>query len=663
MTPCPGADGRLTTLERVSELSETTPQPARPPRTADPEPPQDEVIRPLPPAPRPVPGQPYAQAPVPAAGHPPRSATPPPQPVAPAPQRIPAEPGQPALGPQYAQPEPGPQFAEPAPGPHFADPQAAPGPHAQAAPGPQFADPQAAPGPHASPAPGPQFFERQPVPGPPFADVQVPQALPGRPHVPTGPGPQHVQPQAPTPEPFGPQQPHGVGGAQPGGPAQGPQPAPGPGPAQAPHAPTETPRTLQYRFDGPEDAPVLVIGPSLGTTWHMWDRQIPELTQHWRVFRYDLPGHGGAPAHAAPSVAELADRLIATLDGLGVQRFGYAGCSIGGAVGADLALRHPHRVASLALVASSPRFGTADEFRQRGVIVRTNGLEPMARTAPERWFTPGFAAAQPAIVEWAVQMVRTTDPGCYIAACEALAAFDIRDHLGRIGVPTLVLVGAEDQVTGPAEARTLVAGIPDARLALVPGASHLAPVEQPAAVCDLLLTHFSTAWQDAPAAPPVPPLVPGPATPATSFAPIAEIAPASGLPEAAGPQRESGHERGTKVRREVLGDAHVDAVNASTDVFTEDFQELVTRYAWGEVWSREGLDRRTRSCITLTALVASGHLEGLAAHVRAALRNGLTPAEIKEVLLQSAVYCGIPAAGAAFTIAQSVIQEETTPPA
>ncbi|MFD3410458.1 alpha/beta fold hydrolase [Streptomyces cyaneofuscatus] len=427
---------------------------------------------------------------------------------------------------------------------------------------------------------------------------------------------------------------------------------------------SETPtNTMQYRFDGPEDAPVLVIGPSLGTTWHMWDRQIPELAQHWRIFRYDLPGHGGAPAHASPSVAELSDRLIATLDGLGVQRFGYAGCSIGGAVGADLALRHPHRMASLALVASSPRFGTADEFRQRGVIVRTNGLEPMARTAPERWFTPGFAAAQPAIVEWAVQMVRTTDPGCYIAACEALATFDIRDHLGRIGVPTLVLVGAEDQVTGPAEARTLVAGIPDARLALVPGASHLAPVEQPAAVCDLLLTHFSTAWQDAPTVAPATPLVPGPATPATPFAPLAEIAPAPDAREAVGPQRESRHERGVKVRREVLGDAHVDAVTASADPFTEDFQELVTRYEWGEAWSRDGLDRRTRSCVALTALVASGHLEGLAAHTRAALRNGLTPAEIKEVLLQSAVYCGIPAAGAAFTIAQSVIQEETTPPA
>ncbi|MCX4965693.1 alpha/beta fold hydrolase [Streptomyces sp. NBC_00654] len=421
-----------------------------------------------------------------------------------------------------------------------------------------------------------------------------------------------------------------------------------------------TTETLQYRFDGPEDAPILVIGPSLGTSWHMWDRQIPELSQHWRVFRYDLPGHGGAPAHPATAVGDLADRLLATLDGLGVQRFGYAGCSIGGAIGADLALRHPHRVASLALVAASPRFGSADEFRQRGVIVRTNGLEPMARTAPERWFTPGFAAAQPAIVEWAVQMVRTTDPGCYIAACEALAAFDIRTELGRIGVPTLVLVGAEDQVTGPAEARTLVAGIPDARLALVPGASHLAPVEQPAAVSDLLLMHFSTSWQDTIAAIPAPPVAPALSAPVM---PVAEIAPAAVRPDAGAAGGGEAYANAMKVRREVLGDAHVDSVNASADAFTEDFEELVTRYAWGEIWTREGLDRRTRSCVTLTALVASGRMEGLAAHTRAALRNGLTPAEIKEVLLQTAVYCGIPAAGAAFAIARSVIQEETTPPA
>ncbi|WP_409468581.1 4-carboxymuconolactone decarboxylase [Streptomyces sp. HC307] len=424
------------------------------------------------------------------------------------------------------------------------------------------------------------------------------------------------------------------------------------------------PNTLQYRFDGPEDAPVLILGPSLGTTWHMWDRQVPELTKQWRVFRFDLPGHGGAPAYPAGSVSDLTDRLLATLEGLGVQRFGYAGCAFGAAVGVELALRHPERLASLAVIAASPRFGTADEFRQRGVIVRTNGLDPIARTAPDRWFTAGFAAAQPAITEWAVQMVRTTDPGCYIAACEALATFDVRPELGRVGVPTLVLVGSEDQVTGPAEARTLVAGIPDARLAVVPGASHLVPVEQPAAVTDLLVTHFSTAWQPgfdatgqmAIAAAPVKPVLT--AVPPQT-APIAEIAPAAAEPLVAG--RPDPYDAGIKVRREVLGDAHVDRALAQADEFSGDFQEFITRYAWGEIWGRPGLDRRTRSCITLTALVAGGHLDELAFHVRAALRNGLTPAEIKEVLLQAAVYCGVPAANSAFKVAQQVIREETTP--
>ncbi|MEV5735058.1 alpha/beta fold hydrolase [Streptomyces sp. NPDC052292] len=421
------------------------------------------------------------------------------------------------------------------------------------------------------------------------------------------------------------------------------------------------PNTLQYRFDGPQDAPVLILGPSLGTTWHMWDRQIPELTKQWRVFRFDLPGHGGAPARPAPSVGELAARLLATLEAVGVQRFGYAGCALGGAVGIELALRHPERLASLALVAASPRFGTADEFRQRGVIVRTNGLDPIARTSPDRWFTGGFAAAQPAITEWAVQMVRTTDPGCYIAACEALAGFDVRHELGRVGVPTLVLVGSDDQVTGPAEARTLVAGIPDARLAVVPGASHLVPVEQPGAVTDLLVRHFSTAWQQpyetGQTALPAAPVHPAVAAPPQAV-PVAEIAPAVPAQPLGPPDR---YQSGLKVRREVLGDAHVDQELAGADEFSGDFQEFMTRYAWGEIWDRPGLDRRTRSCIALTALTAGGHLEDLALHVRAALRNGLTPHEIREVLLQAAVSCGVPAASKAFRVAQQVVREETTP--
>ncbi|MET7614487.1 carboxymuconolactone decarboxylase family protein, partial [Streptomyces seoulensis] len=142
-------------------------------------------------------------------------------------------------------------------------------------------------------------------------------------------------------------------------------------------------------------------------------------------------------------------------------------------------------------------------------------------------------------------------------------------------------------------------------------------------------------------------------------APVAEIAAAAEPPQPVAPPDR--YETGLKIRREVLGDAHVEGVLARADEFSGDFEELVTRYAWGEVWDRPALDRRSRSCVTLTALVAGGHLEDLAVHTRAALRNGLTPQEIKEVLLQAAVYCGVPAANSAFRVAQRVIREETTP--
>ena len=121
------------------------------------------------------------------------------------------------------------------------------------------------------------------------------------------------------------------------------------------------------------------------------------------------------------------------------------------------------------------------------------------------------------------------------------------------------------------------------------------------------------------------------------------------------------HERGMEIRRAVLGDEHVDRAIARATDLTADFQDLITRYAWGEIWARPGLDRRTRSCITLTALVAGGHEQELALHIRGALRNGLTPDEIKEVLLQTAIYCGVPAANSAFAVAQEVLAEE--PPA
>jgi 4-carboxymuconolactone decarboxylase len=120
---------------------------------------------------------------------------------------------------------------------------------------------------------------------------------------------------------------------------------------------------------------------------------------------------------------------------------------------------------------------------------------------------------------------------------------------------------------------------------------------------------------------------------------------------------DSAYDRGMQIRREVLGDEYVDAAVGRTTELTADFQDFITRYAWGEIWARPGLDRRTRSCITLTALVALGHLDELELHLRAAIRNGLTEQEIGEVFLQSAVYCGVPAANSAFAVARRVLSE------
>jgi 4-carboxymuconolactone decarboxylase len=116
------------------------------------------------------------------------------------------------------------------------------------------------------------------------------------------------------------------------------------------------------------------------------------------------------------------------------------------------------------------------------------------------------------------------------------------------------------------------------------------------------------------------------------------------------------------VRREVLGDAHVDRANANKDDFTDDFQDMITRIAWGGIWTRPGLTRQMRSAVTITAMVAHGHWEELAMHIRAALRNGLSRDEIKEILLQTAIYCGVPSANTAFKTAQQVFREMDTTP-
>ncbi len=366
---------------------------------------------------------------------------------------------------------------------------------------------------------------------------------------------------------------------------------------------------LHHRAEGPATAPVLLLGPSLGTSTALWDKITPELAVTHRVVRWDLPGHGRSPAALigpGATVADLAYLVLDLADSLGAGRFSYAGVSLGGAVGLHLAVHHPERVERLAVLCSSAHFGGSAQWEQRAAAVRREGLDALAATAEARWFTRGFSVPE------LVEDHRRADPQAYAACCDALAAFDLRAELPSISVPTLLLAGRADPATPPAHLREIADTVPGATLIELPGASHLAPAEQPEAVLAALRAHF------------------------TGYA--------------AG---------GMRVRRQVLGNAYVDRAQARQAPFTARFQDLVSRYAWGEIWTDPTLSRRERSLITLTALAARGHHDELALHVRAARRNGLTPDEIGAALLQTAVYCGVPAANSAFAVAQRVLEDDT----
>ncbi|MGF0175221.1 3-oxoadipate enol-lactonase [Streptomyces sp. Marseille-Q5077] len=370
---------------------------------------------------------------------------------------------------------------------------------------------------------------------------------------------------------------------------------------------------LNHRAEGPTSAPPLLLGPSLGTSYALWDKVAPELSIGHRVVRWDLPGHGGSAAGligAGATVGDLAGLVLALADSLGIGRFAYAGVSLGGAVGLHLAVHHPERVSALAVICSSAHFNGSRPWEERAALVRREGLAGLAEGANARWFTPGFTVPE------LVRDHRDADPDAYAACCDALAAFDLRGRLPEISSPTLLIAGREDPATPPAHLREIADAVPGATLVELPGASHLAPAQCPEAVLTALRAHFG-----------------------------------------------GGAKRGMEVRREVLGDAHVDRAQARQTPFTARFQDFISRYAWGEIWTDPTLSRRERSMITLTALVAHGHYDELAMHVRAARRNGLTPDEIGAVLLQTAVYCGVPAANSAFAAAQRVLAEEAEPDA
>ena len=366
-------------------------------------------------------------------------------------------------------------------------------------------------------------------------------------------------------------------------------------------------------FRAAADRPLLLLGPSVGTSVEaLWARCAERLYGDYHVVGWDLPGQGrSAPATGPFTVADLAREVLALAGRIRPgEAFGYAGDSLGGAVGLQLLLDAPDRVTGAVLLCTGARIGEAAMWHDRARLVRAEGIEPVIDGSRARWFAPGFAARQPEVAETLLAALRATHPESYARSCEALAEFDVRDRLAEIAAPVLAVAGEHDGPTPPESLKVIADGVLHGRLIVLGGVAHLAPAENPEVVAFLLDQHFDE-------------------------------------------QRAAG----IAVRREVLGPAHVDRATAGTTAFTRDFQDMITRYAWSEIWTRPGLQRRDRSLITLTALIALGHDEELAMHVRAARTNGLSDDEIKELILQTAIYCGVPAANTAFRIAQRVLSE------
>ena len=367
------------------------------------------------------------------------------------------------------------------------------------------------------------------------------------------------------------------------------------------------------RVEGPPGATPLLMLHSLGTTSAVWDAQAETLARSFRVIRPDLRGHGLTGVTPGPySMEQLARDGLAVMDALGIAAAQVAGLSIGGLVAQQMAALAPERVTGLMLCDTAMAIPPPSGWTDRAAAVRAGGMAPIADSVLARWVTPGFVDAPAA--QGLKAMLLRTDPEGYAGAAEAIAAADLTESTGRLTQPTLVLVGEQDLATPLASAHALRDAMPGARLVVIPDAAHIPTMQQADAVT-AAMAGFLT------------------------------------------PDIVDYYERGMGVRRQVLGGAHVDRATAGITDFDRAFQHFITRTAWGSVWTSPVLDRRTRSLLTLAMMAALGHHEEFKLHIRASRNTGATPAEIADMLIQVAVYAGVPAANSAVRVAKETYKE------
>ena len=255
---------------------------------------------------------------------------------------------------------------------------------------------------------------------------------------------------------------------------------------------TQAPADLHFELHGPADLPVLVLSHSLGLSTVMWDPIMPRLIERFRILRYDHRGHGASPSPPGPyEIGDFGRDLVRLLDRLQLERVSFCGLSLGGMVGQWLGVHAPERVDRLVLCCTAPRMLKPEDFTARADAVRARGMAPIADQAIGRWFTADFIARRPEAIAPLRAALMSSNVEGYAATCEAIAAMDQREGLPRIKAPTLVLAGSADVVTPPAQAEQMAKAIPGAEVVVLPGAPHIADVEQPDAFSDQVVSFLA----------------------------------------------------------------------------------------------------------------------------------------------------------------------------
>jgi 3-oxoadipate enol-lactonase len=248
---------------------------------------------------------------------------------------------------------------------------------------------------------------------------------------------------------------------------------------------------LHYRLDGPESAPVVVLSNSLGTNLHMWDSQVPALTEKFRVLRYDSRGHGQSATTPGPyTIGGLGNDVIGLLDALHIERAFFCGLSLGGVIAQWLGVNAPKRLNRLVACDTAAKIGNPEFWNKRIATIQTGGMEAVATAQALRWFTEPYVAKYPEVVETMKQGLLATPADGYIATCEALRDSNLRESIRRITTPTLVITGAHDAVTPPADGKFIAAQIAGSKYVEVNG-SHLSNIEDSTAFSAALLQFLS----------------------------------------------------------------------------------------------------------------------------------------------------------------------------